>query len=67
MSGSHFLYYTSIATSSVESASGVILIVLSTTDVQSIEGIGITGMLLALGASIGLVTVPIVRRKYLVG
>jgi len=67
MSGSHFLYYTSIATSSVESTSGVILIVLSTTDIQSIEGIGITGMLLALGASIGLVTVPIVRRKYLVG
>ena len=65
--GSFFLDYVSLPTSFVESTTGSILIEVTTSEIRSIEGVGITGMILALCASIGLISVPIIRRKYLIG
>jgi hypothetical protein len=67
VSGSYFLYYESEPTKFVESTLGSILIEITLNDIKSTEGVGITGMVLVLGVSIGLVAVPVVRRKYLVG
>jgi hypothetical protein len=67
VSGSYFLYYESEPTSFVESTTGSILIEITSSDIMSTEGVGITGMVFALGASIGLVAVPVIRRRYLVG
>jgi hypothetical protein len=67
VSDNYFLYYESEPSSFVESASGSILIEITIDDIISTEGVGITGMIIALGASIGLVAVPVLRRKYLIG
>jgi hypothetical protein len=67
VSGGYFLYYESEPTSFVESTTGSILIEITSSDILSTEGVGITGMILALCASIGLVAVPVIRRRYLVG
>ena len=67
VSGRYFLYYESEPTSFVESAAGSILIEITSSDIMSTEGVGITGMIFVLCASIGLVAVPVIRRRYLVG
>jgi hypothetical protein len=67
VSGGYFLYYESEPTSFVESTTGSILIEITSSDILSTEGVGITGMILALCASIGLVAVPVIRRRYLIG
>jgi hypothetical protein len=67
MNGHYYLDYESRPTSSVESTSGSILIEVTTSEISSIEGIGITGMIFVLCASIGLVAVPVIRRRYLIG
>jgi hypothetical protein len=67
VSGNYILYYESEASSSVLSASGSFLIEITTFDVMSLEGVGIAGLLIAIAASVGISTVPILRRKYLVG
>jgi hypothetical protein len=66
-SGNYVLYYESIASNSVPSTSGSFLIEITISDVMSLEGVGITGLVIALVASVGIATVPIIRRKYLVG
>jgi hypothetical protein len=65
--GIYYLDYESRSTSYVDSTSGSILIEVATSELSSIEGVGITGMIFALCASIGLVTIPVLRRRYLIG
>ncbi|MFW9767773.1 MAG: hypothetical protein ACFFF9_01755 [Candidatus Thorarchaeota archaeon] len=67
VSGSYYLDYESKPTSFVDTTSGSILIEVESSDISSIEGVGITGMIFALCASIGLIAVPVIRRRYLVG
>jgi hypothetical protein len=67
VSGSYYLQYESEPTRFVESTSGSIVIEVSTGEINSIEGVGITGMIIALCVSIGLVAVPVIRRRYLIG
>ena len=66
-SGNYVLYYESQTSNSVISTSGSFLIEITTSDVMSLEGVGIAGLAIALIASVGITTVPIIRRKYLVG
>ncbi len=67
VSGSYALYYESESTRFIDSTSGSILIEITMNDIMSIEGVGIMGMIFALVASIGIVSVPLIRRRYLVG
>jgi hypothetical protein len=67
VSGNYILYYESETSSSVLSTSGSFSIEITTFDVISLEGVGIAGLLIAIAASVGISTVPIIRRKYLVG
>ncbi|MFW9832524.1 MAG: hypothetical protein ACFFEK_00880 [Candidatus Thorarchaeota archaeon] len=66
-SGNHFLSYDSEESESVHSTSGSFLIEISASDIISLEGVGITGLVVVLAISIGLSIVPFLRRKYLVG
>jgi hypothetical protein len=65
--GDYVLYYESEASSSVRSTSGSFSIEITTADIMSLQGVGIAGLTLALIASVGISTVPIIRRRYLVG
>ena len=67
VSGNYALYYESEPTRFIDSTSGSIQIEITSNDIMSIEGVGIIGMIIALVASIGIVSVPIIRRRYLVG
>ncbi len=67
ISGNYVLYYESQTSNSVISTSGSFLMEITTSDVMSLEGVGIAGLAIALIASVGITTVPIIRRKYLVG
>lgn len=67
ISGNYILYYESQTSNSVISTSGSFLMEITTSDVMSLEGVGIAGLTIALIASVGITTVPIIRRKYLVG
>jgi len=66
-SGNYILYFESTASGSVTSTSGSFLIEITISDVMSLEGVGIAGLAIALIASVGIATVPVIRRKYLVG
>ena len=66
-SGIYFLYYESQSSDSIISTSGSFPIEITTSDVMTLEGVGITGIAIAFIASIGITAVPIIRRKYLVG
>ena len=66
-SGNYVLYYESEISSSVISTSGSFLIDITTSDIMSLEGIGMAGLTIALIASVGITSVPIIRRRYLVG
>ncbi|MFX1482612.1 MAG: hypothetical protein ACFFCP_05410 [Promethearchaeota archaeon] len=66
-SGSYPLYYESESSSSVDSVSGSIMIEISADEILSTEGVGITGIIVAVIASIGIVSVPVIRRRYIIG
>lgn len=66
-SGNYILYYESETSSSVVSISGSFPIDITTSDIISLEGVGIAGLAIALIASVGISTVPIIRRRYLIG
>jgi hypothetical protein len=66
-SGNYVLYYESETTSSIISTSGSFIIEVTIADVMSLQGVGIMGLTIALIASVGISTVPIIRRRYLVG
>ena len=66
-SGTYTLYYESEPSNSITSTSGSFSITITTSDVLSLEGVGIAGLAIALIASVGITTVPIIRRKYLIG
>jgi hypothetical protein len=65
--GNYTLYFESEPTRFIDSSSGSILIEITSNDIMSIEGVGITGMIFALVASIGIVSIPIIRRRNLLG
>ncbi|MFX1578026.1 MAG: hypothetical protein ACFFBJ_00105 [Promethearchaeota archaeon] len=65
--GNHFLSYDSEDLESVQATSGSFLIEISSSDIMSLEGVGITGLVVILIISVGLSIVPFLRRKYLVG
>jgi hypothetical protein len=65
--GNHFLSYDSEDLESVQATSGSFLIEISSSDIMSLEGVGITGLVVVLTISVGLSIVPFLRRKYLVG
>ena len=66
-SGIYVLHFESEISSSVLSTNGSFLIEISTSDIMSLEGVGIAGLAIALIASVGITSVPIIRRRYLVG
>ncbi|MBY8996872.1 MAG: hypothetical protein KGD60_04020 [Candidatus Thorarchaeota archaeon] len=66
-SGNYVLYYESETSSSVSSTSGSFIINITMSEIVSLEGVGIAGLAIALIASVGITTVPIIRRRYLVG
>ncbi|MFX1560569.1 MAG: hypothetical protein ACFFBL_08265 [Promethearchaeota archaeon] len=66
-SGSYVLYYESETTNSVISTSGSFIIEITMSDIMLLQGVGIIGLSIALIASIGISTVPLIRRRYLVG
>ncbi|MFX1485283.1 MAG: hypothetical protein ACFFCP_19070, partial [Promethearchaeota archaeon] len=65
--GSYSLYFESEATNSIESTQGSVQIKISANDIMSTEGVGITGMVFVVAFSIGIVAIPIIRRRYIVG
>jgi hypothetical protein len=65
--GNHFLSYDSESSESVQATSGSFLIVISSSDIMLLEGVGISGLVVVLTISVGLSIVPFLRRKYLVG
>jgi hypothetical protein len=65
--GNYTLYFESEPTRFIDSSSGSILIEITSNDIMSIEGVGIIGMIFALVASIGIVSIPIIRRRNLLG
>ncbi len=67
VSGEYTLYYESESTRFTASTRGSIMIEITINDILTTEGIGVTGMIFALLASIGIAAVPILRRRYLVG
>ena len=66
-SGNYTLYYELKGSSSVAATSGSFLIELTIADIESLQGIGFTGLIIALIVSVGISSIPILRRKYLVG
>lgn len=67
VSGNYALYYESEPTRFIDTTSGSIQIEITSNDIMSIEGVGIIGIIIALVVSIGIVSIPIIRRRYLVG
>ncbi|MFX1484426.1 MAG: hypothetical protein ACFFCP_14700, partial [Promethearchaeota archaeon] len=67
VSGSYSLYFESEPTNSIESTQGSVQIEISADDIISTEGVGITGMVFVVAVSIGIVSIPVIRRRYIVG
>ncbi len=65
--GHYVLFYESEPSTSVLSTSGLFLIEITIADIVSLEGIGITGLTIAIIVSVGISSIPIIRRRYLVG
>jgi len=66
-SGIYVLYYASVTSRSVVSTNGSFLIEITSFDIISLEGVGIAGLAIALIVSVGISTIPIIRRRHLVG
>ena len=66
-SGDYILYYELKESGSVAATSGSFLIEITIADIESLQGIGLTGLIIALVVSVGISSIPILRRKYLVG
>ncbi|MFW9973662.1 MAG: hypothetical protein ACFFDQ_00125 [Candidatus Thorarchaeota archaeon] len=64
--GYYVLSYESETSSSVLSTSGSFIIEIQASDLMSLEGVGITGLVIILIVSIGISIVPIIHRKYLI-
>ena len=65
--GTYILYYESEGSSTLESCSGNITIVISGTEAIAAQGIGISGFVLSIVLSVGLVGIPVIYRKYMIG
>jgi hypothetical protein len=66
-SGIHSLNYHIPNKKSLQASSGSILITLSLTEITSIEGLGIYGIIASLCISAVIISLPILRRRYLMG
>ena len=66
-SGDYILYYELKESTFVAATSGSFLIEITIGDIESLQGIGLTGLIIALVVSVGISSIPILRRKYLVG
>jgi hypothetical protein len=65
--GTYILYYESDGSSTLESCSGNITIVISGTEAVAAQGVGISGFVLSITLSLGLVGIPVIYRKYMIG
>ncbi|MFW9798879.1 MAG: hypothetical protein ACFFD9_00430 [Candidatus Thorarchaeota archaeon] len=65
--GVYGLYYEIEGTSSLQHSTGHISITVSETEVLASQGVGIPGLVLSLCVSIGLLGIPALYRKYLIG
>ncbi len=66
-SGVYNLYYEIEATTSTHSSSGYHAIIISETDAMAAQGVGIPILILSLGVSVSLVSIPILWRRRLIG
>ena len=66
-SGIHSLNYHIPNEESLQASSGSILITLSLTEIISAEGLGIYGIIASLCISVVIISLPLLRRRYLMG
>ncbi|MFW9962022.1 MAG: hypothetical protein ACFFCX_00475 [Candidatus Sifarchaeia archaeon] len=66
-SGSYILLYESEMSNSVLSSNGSFIIEITRHDILSLEGVGITGLTIAIIISLAISIVPIIQRKYVIG
>jgi hypothetical protein len=64
-SGSYFLSYESEASGSLQSYAGSVVIVIGEADVSAAQGIGIIALAIGSCLSISLVSIPLIRRRYM--
>ena len=64
-SGSYLLSYESEASDSLQSYAGSVVIVVEEADVSAAQGIGIIGLAIGFCLSISLVSIPLIRRRYM--
>ncbi|KXH76707.1 MAG: hypothetical protein AM326_02115 [Candidatus Thorarchaeota archaeon SMTZ-45] len=67
ISGHYNLFYESETSKSVLSTNGSFLIEITIADIESLEGIGMIGLVIAIIVSVGVSSIPIIRRRYLLG
>ena len=65
--GTYLLYYETKESATLMSYSGNITIIITEADAMAAQGIGIPGLAISVFLSIGLVGVPIVYRRYMIG
>jgi len=63
--GSYLLSYESEASDSLQSYAGSVVIVIEEDDVSAAQGIGIIGLAVGSCLSISLVSIPLIRRRYM--
>ena len=63
--GSYLLSYESEASDSLQSYAGSVVIVIEEADVSAAQGIGIIGLAIGFCLSISLVSIPLIRRRYM--
>jgi hypothetical protein len=66
-SGIHSLEYYIPNEKSLQASSGSILIALSLAEITSTEGLGIYGIIASLCISVAIISLPLLRRRYLMG
>ena len=63
--GSYLLSYESEASNSLQSYAGSVVIVVEDADVSAAQGVGIIGLAVGFCLSIGLVSIPLIRRRHI--
>jgi hypothetical protein len=63
--GSYLLSYESEASDSLQSYAGSVVIVIEDADISAAQGVGIIGLAVGFCLSIGLVSIPLIRRRHI--